>query len=156
MRTTFWDKETKKFRHTQHRRITGCSVKQLKILQLSFREKVIPANDSKALAIRSSKELGASQSILKLAKDLRLDRLLYSRDETWVKSVMAMVVGRIIYQGSKLSPCNLSEQTCLWALCGVDEKPCVEKHSYDPLDRLLKRQNAIQKKLVARHLQSDP
>ncbi|NKB23148.1 MAG: IS1634 family transposase [Kiritimatiellae bacterium] len=102
----------------------------------------------------TSKELGASQTILKLAQDLGLDRLLYSRNETWVKLVMAMVVGRIIYQGNKLSLWNISEHTCLWELCGIDEKPDVEKHCYESLDRLLKRQKAIQKKLVAKHLQS--
>jgi hypothetical protein len=37
LRTSF--RENGKMKHTQHGRITGCSLKQLKILQLAFRVK---------------------------------------------------------------------------------------------------------------------
>jgi transposase len=151
LRTTSWDKKKKRVTHTQHGRITGCSINQLKMLQSAFRGDLVPAGDSDALKIIRSRELGASQIILELAKELGLNRLLYSRSEAWVDSALAMIVGRIIFQGSKLSLCNHSPNTTLWELCNI-ENPVVETHCYSPMDRLLKRQIAIQKKLAKKHL----
>lgn len=154
LRTTYWDKKEKRAKHTQHGRITGCSLDQLKILQKAFRSEVQPADDPKAYKIIHSRELGASQSILKLAHELGLNRLLYSRSEPWVDCVLAMVAGRIVYQGSKLKLCNQWKNTALWELCGVSGRPDVDKHCYAPMDRLLSRQNAIQKKLAEKHLEN--
>jgi transposase len=154
LRTTFWDKKSKKASHTQHGRITGCSMEQLKMIQCAFREEVVPSGDQDAYRILSSRELGASRAILNVAKDLGLNRILYSRSEPWVDCVLAMVVGRIVFQGSKLGLCNQSGNTALWELCGVEGKPIVEKHCYLPMDRLLERQTAIQKKLAKNHLQN--
>ncbi len=154
IRTTQWDKDLKKYIHTQHGRISGCSINQLKLLQAAFREEVVPGNAPEAFHILRSREYGASQAILNLAKETGLDKMLYSRTEPWVDCVLAMIVGRIVYQGSKLSLCNRWENTALWELCGVEGKPVVEKHCYAPLDRLLSRQKAIQKKLAKKHLTS--
>ncbi len=57
------------------------------------------------LWIAASRELGASQMILELARELGLHRMLYSRTAPWTDCVMAMITGRIIYQGSKLGLC---------------------------------------------------
>ena len=153
LRTTFWDKKTKTARHTQHGRITGCTLEQLKILQHSFRSNVVPVGDPKSFRITSSREYGASSIILNLAKELGVHRMLYSRTTPWTDCIMAMIVGRIVYQGSKLSLCNQWKNTCLWELCGIKGQPDVDKHCYAPLDRLLERQQAIQKKLAKKHLQ---
>lgn len=152
LRTTFRDKSTGKNVHTQHGRITGCPLDQLKMLQLAFRQGVIPADSPDAFTILSSREYGASHALLELAKDIGLHRMLYSRTEPWVNSVLAMVIGRVVYQGSKLSLCNQFANTCLWELCGIKGRPDVEDHCCEPLDHLLKRQSAIQKKLAAKHL----
>jgi len=154
LRTTYWDKKLRKNRHTQHGRITGCTLKQLKMLQCSFRGGVTPLDDPGAFKIVSSRELGASQAILKLSRELGLHRMLYSRAETWVDCIMAMIAGRIVYQGSKLGLCNQWQNTCLWELCGISGEPDVDKHCYVPLDRLLARQQAIQKKLAKKHLKN--
>jgi hypothetical protein len=68
---------------------------------------------------------------------------------------MAMIVGRILYQGSKLSLVNLHKDTVLWELCGhaQGERPDVDNSCYLPMDRLLARKPAIEKQLAARHLQ---
>ncbi len=153
LRTTYWDRDAKKYAHTQHGRITGCELEQLQLLQLAFREKVVPSDSPEAFTILRSRELGASQAILELARGLGLHRVLYSRNEPWVESVMAMIVGRIVYQGSKLSLCNQWQNTRLWELCGIEGRPDVEEHCYRPMDELLKRQKAIQKKLAAKHLE---
>lgn len=152
LRTSFRDKASGKIAHTQHGRITGCSLEQLKLLQAAFREQVQPISDPHAFRILCSKEYGASAALLQLSKDLGLHRILYSRSEPWVDCVLAMIVGRIVYQGSKLSLCNQFANTSLWELCGVIDRPDVDKHCYLPMDRLLERQEAIQKKLAAKHL----
>jgi hypothetical protein len=150
LRTSFRDKG--KMRHTQHGRITGCSLEQLKLLQLAFRERVVPVDDPRAFQILNSREYGASYAILAIAKQLGLQRILYSRTEPWVSSALAMIVGRLVYAGSKLALCNHHPNTCLWELCGVDESPDVDVHCYAPMDRLLQRQRAIQTTLARRHL----
>jgi hypothetical protein len=64
-----------------------------------------------------------------------------------------MIVGRILYGGSKLALSNQLKNTALWELCGVEGKVDVDLHCYLPMDRLLERQSAIQRTLAARHLQ---
>ena len=150
LRTSF--REDGKMKHTQHGRITGCSLEQLKLLQLAFRERVVPVDDPHAFKILASREYGASYSILAIAKQIGLHQALYSRPEPWVNGALAMIVGRLVYAGSKLSLCNHHPNTCLWELCGVEGPPDVEVHCYEPMDKLLRRQRAIQKSLARRHL----
>jgi hypothetical protein len=64
-----------------------------------------------------------------------------------------MIVGRVVYSGSKLALSNQWKNTALWELCGVEGKVDVDLHCYLPMDRLLERQSAIQRTLAARHLQ---
>lgn len=151
LRNTFWDKVKKVPRHTQLGRITGCTIAQLKMLQLAFREQVIAVDSPDAPKVLSSRELGASRAVIAMAKNLGLHRILHSRSEPWVDAVLAMIAGRIVYQGSKLSLCNIWRDSALWQLCGIDGQPQVEAHCYHPLDRLLERQKAIQAKLAAKH-----
>ena len=54
LRTTF--RENGKMKHTQHGRITGCSLEQLKTLQLAFREQVVPVDAPEAFQILHSRE----------------------------------------------------------------------------------------------------
>jgi len=90
-------------KHTQHGRITGCSLEQLKTLQLAFQEQVFPIDAPNAFKILHSREYGASYTILAIAKQVGLPQILYSRLEPWVNSLLAMIVGRLVYAGSKLS-----------------------------------------------------
>ena len=113
----------------------------------------MPKGSAEDLRILTSKEYGASYALLELAKELGLDRALYSRKEAWVKDCLAMIVGRIIYAGSKLALSNQWKNTALWELSGVEGKVDVDQHCYLPMDRLLERQSAIQRTLAARHLQ---
>jgi hypothetical protein len=150
LRTSF--RENGRIKHTQHGRITGCSLEQLKILQLAFRERVVPVDDAQAFKILNSREYGASYSILTIAKALGLHQVLYSRPEPWVSGALAMIVGRLVYAGSKLSLCHHYPNTCLWELCGIEGRPDVDAQCYEPMDKLLQRQRAIQKTLARRHL----
>ena len=150
LRTSFY--ENGKTKHTQHGRITGCTLAQLKLLQKAFREKVVPVDSPQAFQIIQSKEYGASFSILEVIKKTGLDKIIYSRSEPWVNSILAMIVGRVVYAGSKLSLVHQADNTSLWELCGIQGAVNVEKHCYVPMDKLLKRQNLIQKKLAKKHL----
>ena len=150
LRTTF--RENGKVKHTQHGRIVGCSLEQLKLLQLAFREHVVPVDSPQAFKILHSKEYGASAVLLELAKQLGLHRALYSRAQPWVNDVLAMIVGRVVFAGSKLSLCHQYDNSCLWELCGIEGEPDVETHCYQAMDQLLARQKGIQKTLARRHL----
>src|SRR4051812_27412357 len=111
LRTSIYEKG--KTKHTQHGRITGCTLSQLKMLQQAFRENVIPADSPEAFQILHSKEYGASFSLLHMIKKTGLDKAIYSRSEPWVNSIIAMVIGRIVYAGSKLSLCHQQDNTSL-------------------------------------------
>ncbi len=83
-----------------------------------------------------------------------MDRALYSRNETWVQDWLAMIVGRVVYAGSKLALSNQWKNTALWEMCGVHGPVEVEEHCYLPMDRLLERQRAIQRTLAGKHLKN--
>ena len=142
-----------KVKHSTHGRLTGLTLEQLKLLQAAFRGDVVPKGSAEDFQILASKEYGASYALLELAKELGLDRALYSRKEAWVQDCLAMIVGRIVYAGSKLALSNQWKNTALWELSGVEGKVDVDLHCYLPMDRLLERQSAIQRTLAARHLQ---
>jgi transposase len=87
------------------------------------------------------------------AKDIGLDKAIYSRShESWVRDCLAMIVGRLIYQGSKLVLSQATTHSALWSLCGSEGPIDVNEHCYAPMDRLLERQHAIEKHLTGKHL----
>jgi hypothetical protein len=148
-------REHGKVKHFNHGRLSGLSLEQLKLLQAAFRGEVVPKAAPEALQLRCSKEYGASAALLALAKQLGLDRALYSRpSEPWVADVLAMIVGRVLYAGSKLALSHEAPNTALWELCGTQGPVDVERHCYEPMDRLLARQPAIQRTLAQKHLQN--
>lgn len=107
------------------------------------------------LEIGSSREYGASAAFLDLGRRLGIDKLIYSRREQWREDLMALIVGRIIHQGSKLHLSNLHMDSALWELCGHEPavKVDVRRHCHAPMDKLLKRQSSIQNNLAKKHLE---
>ena len=143
-----------KVQHTNHGRISGLPLDKLKLIQAAFRGDVVAKNSADAFQVLSSREYGASHAFVQLAKDLGLPEILYSRNEPWVAPALAMIVGRIVYAGSKLALSQQGPNTVLWELCGVEGKVDVDKHCYEVMDRLLERQAAIQRALARKHLQN--
>jgi len=139
--------------HTNHGRITGVSLEQLTLIQAAFNAGVLPKGDPKALQILGSREYGASRAALYLARELGLDRVIYSRSEPWVRDALAMIAGRLVFQGSKLFLSHQWPNTTLWEQCGADGPVDVHAHCYEPMDRMLDRQEAIQNALAKKHLQ---
>jgi transposase len=152
LRTTYWDKKEKKIKHKSYGNLSGLSYEKLKLIQATLRGevKLLEANDIPR--VNNTKEYGASFSILQLAKELELDQAIYSKpNQQWVQDVLAMIIGRLIYAGSKLSLSNRYKDTALWELCGVEGAIDVEEHCYESMDRLLERQKAIQHQLAKKN-----
>jgi hypothetical protein len=139
--------------HTTHGRLTGLDLDTLLLIQAALRGDVMLKSDPEALRTTASLEYGASAALLRLAKDIGLDKALYSRThEPWVRDCLAMIVGRLIYQGSKLALSQCTAYSALWSLCGSEGPIDVDEHCYAPMDRLLERQHAIEKHPAAKHL----
>ena len=155
VRSSYRDQTTGKIKHIQHERFVGYTLEQLKVFQLAYREQVIPKDSEGNLKIISSREYGASKAILNVLKETGLEKSIYSRPERWVKDISSMVVGRLLFAGSKLSLCNQYANTCLWETCsGIKGKVDVDWHCYRSLDKLLERQDRIQKNLANKHLRN--
>ena len=132
-------------------RVAGLGHKQLLALR-DFLKRGCPGFALEGCQVRDSREFGGVHAVLQVLKDLQLDKLIYTRREPWVRYVLAMIAGRVVYQGSKLSLTNLWRDTALWSLCGLGEdRPDVDE-CYAAMDRLLERQSAIQKALARKHL----
>jgi transposase len=114
-----------------------------------------PPEPGGTLVVERSREYGASCALLSLARELGLDKLIYSRKEPWRENALALIAGRVVYQGSKLSLVNIYADTALWELCGHPalERPDVDEDAYEVMDKLLDRQDSIQKSLAAGRLQ---
>jgi transposase len=108
------------------------------------------------LSIGRTYEYGASFSLKSLATQIGLDKAIFSTKTQWREDVMAMICGRIMYQGSKLSLINTFNDSALWELAGhsFGERPDVKKHCYEPMDELLKRKKRIERKFAKDKLTS--
>ena len=149
LRTTYWCKEEKKVKHKSYGRLSGLDFGKLKIIQAALQGEVKLLTDKDIPRTCKSKEYGASFSILQLAKELELDKAIYSKPSTqWVQDVLAMIAGRVVYAGSKLSLSNRYKDTALWELCGIEGKIDVDKHCYESMDYLLKRYMLFSKKWI--------
>lgn len=134
-------------------RVSGLSYEQLLALR-DFLKSGCPSSPLQGCQVTDSREFGAVHAVVEVLKDVGLDKAVYSRRETWVRHILAMIVGRVVYQGSKLALTNLWRDTVLWSLCGLgDERPDVDDW-YAAMDRLLQRQPKIQKTLARRHLKN--
>ena len=101
-------------------------------------------------------EYGASYALKDLARQIGLENAIFSSKTQWRENVMAMIIGRILYQGSKLSLINTFNDTALWELAGhvYGKRPDVEKHCYQPMDELLSRKSKIEQKFAKKHFQN--
>ena len=130
-------------------RFTGLSLEQLRAMQAAIQGKTVMKDDFKII---SGREYGASFACVELIKQLGLDKAIYSRgSEEWVQASLAMIAGRLVYAGSKLSLSHCGSFSALWDVCGIDNVD-VNVHCYAAMDKLLARQDAIEKTLAKKHL----
>jgi len=106
------------------------------------------------LALGRSYEYGGTYALRQLASEIGLDKAICSTRVQWREDILSMIIGRILYQGSKLSLVNMFQDTALWEIGGHEfgVRPDVKKHCYAPMDELLKRKNRIEIKLAKKHL----
>ena len=104
----------------------------------------------------STYEYGASFALKALAKEIGLEQAIFSQKRQWREDIIAMITGRILFQGSKLSLVNTFRDSALWELAGhtYGERPDVEKNCYFAMDELLIRKNRIEVKLARKHLKN--
>ena len=94
-------------KHETLSRITGVPLTTLKLIQAAFQGNVVLKSDFKIL---HSKEYGASFALRQIARSTGLDKIIYSRTaEPWVQDALAMIIGRVVYAGSKLSLTRVAE-----------------------------------------------
>ena len=132
--------------------LPGLSLEQLVLIKASLQGKTVMKSDFKIL---SSREFGASWVCVSILKELGLHQAIHTRTSLdWVKSVMAMIVGRIVFAGSKLALSNCTSFSTLWEVCGISGEIDidVDVHCYDAMDKLFARQTHIQQTLAKKHL----
>jgi transposase len=128
----------------------GLSLEQLQLIKASLQGKTVMKDDFKII---SSREYGASFACLSILKELELHKAIHSRtSQEWVKSAIAMIIGRIVFAGSKLSLSKCGAYSSLWEVCGISDKIDVDIHCYDAMDKLFSRQDAIEQSLAEKHL----
>ena len=107
-----------KTRHDTLCRITGLSLEQLQAMRAAIQGKVIAKEDFKIIR---SREYGTCSAVVELIKKLGLHVDIYSKTaEEWVRSCLAMIAGRLVYAGSKLSLSHCGSYSALWEACGID------------------------------------
>jgi hypothetical protein len=149
LRETF--REGKRIRHRTLANLSHLPPATITLMRESLAGRIVSFTNKTDLCLTSAREYGASKALLDLARQLELHKIIYSRPEPWRESALAMIIGRIVFQGSKLSLVAQHRNSALWSLCGI-EKPDVDQHCYETLDKLLARQGAIQAALIKRHL----
>ena len=100
----------------------------------------------------SSAQHGHVQAVVTAMKRLGMDRLIDSRSSRERRLVMAMIAARILAPQSKLAMTRWWQTTTLPQ--ELDIADATEDDLYAAMDWLLKRQERIEKKLAARHLEN--
>lgn len=157
-KTTLIRESYRKNGYVKHRTIANISKLPAEyILQLKTTLKAENGDfKTSDLTIGRSYEYGASFALRELAKNIGLDKAIFSTKTQWRENVMAMIIGRILQQGSKLNLVNTYMDTALWEIAGHDfgVRPKLEEACYKPMDELLKRKDKIERKLASKHLKN--
>lgn len=129
--------------------LTGLPMEQVDLIRRVLKgERLGPLDD--VLEIIGSRHHGHVKAV-RLAMDrLGLDTLLASRPSKQRQLILAMLAARVLDPRSKLATTRAFGVTTIPEVFGVEG--ATEDDLYEALDWLLSRQEAIEKKLAARHL----
>lgn len=112
-------------------------------------------NTQSSIEIADSKEYGATQSAILFARKIKLDLLISPKNAAWSKDVLALIIGKLINRevDGPLLFQSITESFA-WKLCGHPEEmqPDYIKNYVKPLDQLLSKQKAIQKRIAEKKL----
>ena len=123
------------------------------LLRLALKNQLPPASQASPVRPGTARHHGAVSAILGLARQLRLDRLLFHKPRRQRSLVLAMVICRLLKPGAKLRierELGPSGQTTLAALLSLHDTKV--DALYDVMDWLASRQRAIERKLAKLHL----
>ena len=124
----------------------------IEVLRQSLKgEKFVPAEGG--FEVVRSFHHGAVDAVLTAMRRLGMPRLLASQPSRQRDLALAMIVARVIEPDSKLATTRWWQITSLPTSLGVSDAD--EDELYASMDWLLERQDRIEKKLAARHLQDD-
>ena len=116
-------------------------------------EELVAARDAFEIVEGGSRFHGHIAAVLNSMKRLGFSELIASRRSQERDLVLAMVVARILEPQSKLSTPLWWSNTTLPETLALGDAD--EEDLYDAMDWLLERQDSIEKKLAARHLDND-
>jgi len=122
----------------------------IEVLKRSLKgEQLVPLHEP--LEVVASPHHGHVAAVLQALRQLGLARVIDSRPSRERDLVLAMITARILAPGSKLATTRWWHDTTLPNCLGIEGAD--ETDLYAALDWLLERQERIEKKLVARHLE---
>ena len=143
-------REGKKVRKKTLANLTHWPATLVETLRLALTgEALVPKE--KVLRIERSKPHGHVDALLTFMRHIGLEKMISSTPSKERDLVMAMLVERLIHSSSKLATTRLWHSSTLAEEMGVEG--CDANDLYAALDWLLERQERIEGKLAARHLQ---
>jgi transposase len=116
-------------------------------------EKLVSTDDVFEIIPDGSRQHGHVEAVLSTMKRLDFDKLIRSRPSRERDLVVALVVARILEPQSKVATSRWWHTTTLPEMLGVSDAD--ENDLYAAMDWVLERQEYIEKKLAARHLEND-
>ncbi len=153
LRTSF--REDGKIKHATAGRLSNCDLDILRHVQAALQGNTVMRGEDGAMQVVDSKEYGASYAAIQLAKELKLDVAIYSKNNLqWVKDCIALICGRLIYAGSKPGLSRRVKDSAVWELSGVEGRCNVGKHCYSLMDKLFNRQKSVQRTLAKSNLEN--
>jgi len=134
--------------------LTALPTEALEVLRRSLRgDRLVSVSDAFRIVPDGSRPHGHVAAVLLAMKQLGFAELVASRPSRERDLVLAMVAARILEPGSKLSTSRWLATTTLPTELGVGGAG--EDELYSAMDWLLERQETIERKLAARHLEED-
>jgi len=116
-------------------------------------EKLVPIGDVFEILEDGSRQHGHVEAVRIAMRRLEFKKLIGSRHSPQRDRVVAMVAARILEPQSKLATSRWWHTTTLPEEFGVSD--VTDNELYSAMDWLLERQEVIEKKLAARHLEND-
>jgi len=116
-------------------------------------QKLVSFEDAFEIVENGSRHHGHVDAVLSAMRQLGFEKLVASRHSRERDLVVAMVAARILEPQSKLATSLWWHTTTLPEILAVSDAD--EDDLYAAMDWVLKRQEVIEKKLAARHLQND-
>jgi len=124
----------------------------IEILRRSLKgEQLVPVTET--FEVLASPHHGHVHAVMLALQRLGLARCLDSRPSRNRDLVVAMIISRILAPNSKLATTRWWQVTTLPTILGIEDAD--EDELYGAMDWLLQRQQRIEQKLAARHLEND-